>query len=174
MVETKKRLPVWPVFVVLILIIILFFLKPVCRYLYTKNFVARGDEQLAELFADNLESAGITSLDKPMFFVGANETRTNASCLDLSDGKYNIYSVFAVADALDLDIVEASQHIVAKLNDMGYPYTAPTIDDWIKYKEEIKEHIPLWKAFPWYDSVKETEHCIIVQLRLNDTPFLAY
>ena len=164
MVETKKRLPVWPVFVVLILIIILFFLKPVCRYLYTKNFVARGDEQLAELFADNLESAGITSLDKPMFFVGASETRTNASCLDLSDGKYNIYSVFAVADALDLDIVEASQHIVAKLNDMGYPYTAPTIDDWIKYKEEIKEHIPLWKAFPWYDSVKETEHCIIVQL----------
>lgn len=164
MSETKKRLPVWPVFVVLILVIILFILNPLCRYVYTKDFVTRGDEQLAELFADNLETAQISSLDKPMFFIGASKTRTNASCLDLSGGKYNIFSIFAVADALELDTVEASQYIVKHLNDMGYAYTAPTSEDWEKYEAEMYEHIPLWKAFPWYDSVKETEHCIIVQL----------
>lgn len=164
MSETKKRLPVWPVFVVLFLVIMLFILNPVCRYIYTKDFVARGDEQLAELFADNLEAAGVNALDKPMFFIGASETRTNGSCLDLSGGKYNIYSIFAVADALELDTVEASQYIVKHLNDMGYAYTAPTSEDWNKYEAEMSEHIPLWKAFPWYDSVKETEHCIIVQL----------
>ena len=164
MSETKKRLPVWPVFVVLILVIMLLLLNPVCRYVYTKDFVAHGDEQLAELFVDNLEAAGVTALDKPMFFIGASKTRTNASCLDLSGGKYNIYSIFAVADALELDTVEASQYIVEHLNAMGYSYTAPTADDWEKYQAEMSEHIPLWKAFPWYDSVKETEHCIIVQL----------
>ena len=79
-------------------------------------------------------------------------------------GKYNIYSIFAVADALELDTVEASQYIVEHLNAMGYSYTAPTAEDWEKYRTEMSEHIPLWKAFPWYDSVKETEHCIIVQL----------
>lgn len=164
MSETKKRLPVWPVFVVLIVIIILFVLNPVCRYVYTKDFVTRGDEQLAELFADNLEAAGVTSLDKPMFFIGSGETRTNASCLDLSTGKYNIFSIFAVADALELDTVEASQYIVKHLNDMGYQYTAPTAEDWANYEAEMSEHIPLWKAFPWYESILETEHCIIVQL----------
>lgn len=164
MSETKNRLPIWPILVVLIVILILLVLNPVCRYLYTKDFVVRGDEQLAELLADNFEVAGITALDKPIFFIGSNETRTNASCLDLSDGKYNIFSIFDVADALELDTVESSQYIVAHLNDMGYHYTAPTEQDWIQYESEISEHIPLWKAFPWYESVKETEHCIIVQL----------
>ena len=164
MSETKKRLPIWPILVVLLVIIILFVLNPICRYIYTKDFVTRSDEQLAELFADNLEIAGITSLDKPMFFIGSSETRTNASCLDLSSGKYNIFSIFNVADALKLDTVNSSQYIVNHLNDMGYHYTAPTEADRAKYEAEIAEHIPLWKAFPWYESIKETEHCIIVQL----------
>ena len=164
MSETKKHLPIWPVFVVLAIVLILFILNPVCRYLYTKDFVARSDKQMAELFADNLETADITALDKPMFFIGASETRTNASCLDLSDGKYNIFSIFAAADALGLEIVEASQYIVEHLNEMGYAYTAPTAEDWGKYEAEVSEHIPLGKSFPWYDSVSETEHCIIVQL----------
>lgn len=164
MSETKKHLPIWPVFVVLAVIFLLYLLNPVCRYLYTKDFVARSDAQMAELFADNLETAGITALDKPMFFIGFSETRTNASCLDLSEGKYNIFSIFAAADALDLDTVKASQYIVEHLNDMGYSYTAPTAEDWANYEAEMSEHIPLWKAFPWYDSVMDTEHCIIVQL----------
>lgn len=164
MSETKKTLPLWPIWAVLIVIILLCVLNPLCRYVYTKNFVSRGDEQLAELFADNLEAAGVTSLDKPMFFIGSSETRTNASCLDLSNGKYHIFSIFAAADALELDTVESSRYIVEHLNSMGYQYTAPTAEDWTKYEAEMSEHIPLWKAFPWYESIKETEHCIIVQL----------
>ena len=164
MSETKKRLPIWPIFVVIIIIIVLFILNPLCRYVYTKDFVARGDEQLADLLADNFETAGVTSLDKPVFFIGSGETRTNASCLDLSSGKYDIFSIFAVADALETDTVESSRYIVEHLNEMGYNYTAPTEEDWIKYEAEMSEHIPLWKSFPWYESIMETEHCIIVQL----------
>ena len=164
MTETKKRLPVWPVFVVLFMILFFFILRPVCRYVYTKHFVARGDEQLAELLEDKLEAAGITSLDKPIFFIGSGKTRTNASCLDLSDDKYDIYSVFAVADALELDTLEASRYIVEHLNEMGYNYTAPAANDWTSYEGEISSYIPPEKVFPWYESILETEHCIIVQL----------
>ena len=171
MSDTRKQLPKWPIFVVLIVIIILFILNPLCRYFYTKDFVARGDEQLAELLADNLETAGITDFSKPIFFIGANGTRTNASCLDLSTGKYRIFSVFDVAHALELDTVESSRYIVAYLNGLGYEYTAPTTEDWTAYEGELSEHIPLWKAHPWYDSVKETEHCIIVQLTQSEVVF---
>lgn len=164
MSENTKRLPLWPIYVVIIFIVILSILSPVCRYVYTKQFVSRYDEQSAEFLADNLETAGITDLDKPMFFIGASPTYTNASCLDLSTGKYNIFSIFAAADVLDLDTTEASQYIVAALNDMGYTYTAPTIEDWAECSTEISENAPLWKSHPWYDSVLETEHCIIVQL----------
>ena len=164
MSETKKHLPVWPIFIVLLVIIILFVLNPLCRYFYTKDFVERGDEQLAEMLAHDFETAGITDFEKPIFFIGSSTTRTNGSCLDLSTGKYDIYSVFAVADALSLDTVETSQYIVEYLNSLGYHYTAPTAEDQTAYEAELSEHIPLWKARPWYDSIKETEHCIIVQL----------
>ena len=135
-----------------------------CRYFYTKDFVKRGDVQLAELLYDNFETAGLADSDKPVFFIGSSETRTNASCLDLSAGKYSIFSVFAAGETLELDTVEASRYIVEYLNGLGYDYTAPTAEDWTMYEAELAEHIPLWKAFPWYDSVLETEHCIIVQL----------
>ncbi len=164
MPQNKKRLPLWPALTVLIIIIVLFALNPVCRYFYTKDFVARGDVQLAEMLADELETAGITNLQKPMFFFGSSTTRTNASCLDLSTGKYRIHSVFAAADALHLDTVESSQYIVSYLNDLGYGYTAPTEEDMNAYQAEIDASIPLEKSFPWYDCVLETEHCIFVQL----------
>ena len=164
MQENKKRLPLWPVFVILIVILILFILSPVCRYFYTKDFMARSDEQLAEMLAHDLETAGITDLGKPVFFIGSGTTRTNGSCLDLSTGKYNIYSVFAVRDALDLDTLESSQYIVAYLNKLGYHYTAPTTEDWTAHETELNAILPLEKAFPWYNSVAETEHCIVVQL----------
>ena len=164
MSESTKRLPLWPIFVVLSIVLILSILNPICRYMYTKDFVARGDVQSAEFLADNLESAGITNFNKPMFFIGSSPTKTNASCLDLSTGKYKIFSIFDAADVLNLDTVDASQYIVAALNKMGYSYTAPTSTDWGSYSAEINAHAPLWKSHPWYDSVLETEHCIIVQL----------
>lgn len=164
MTEYQKRLPVWPVFIVLFMILFFFILRPACRYVYTRHFVTRSDEQLAEILADNLETAGITSLDKPIFFIGSGETRTNASCLDLSDGKYDIYSIFAAADAMGLDTLEASRYIVEHLNEMGYSYTSPNAENWISFEDEISSYIPLEKAFPWYESILETEHFIIVQL----------
>lgn len=164
MSETKKKLPLWPVFIPLAVIVLLVFISPLCRYLYTRQFVANRDIQLAAMLYDSLSDMGITSFEKPMFFIGCGETVTNGSCLDLSTGKYDIYSVFAVEEALSLDTVESSRHIVSYLNHLGYPYTAPTADDWTAYEPELSEHIPLWKAFPWYESIMETEHCIIVQL----------
>lgn len=168
MSQTKKRLPLWPVIIVVIIIFILFILRPLCRYFYTKDFVARTDVQLAELFAENLSDAGVTSLDKPIFFVGSNGTRTNGSCLDLSTGQYDIFSVFDVADARSLNTLEASQYIVNYLNSLGYDYTVPTDAHWTLCEEEITANIPLWKAFPWYESILETENCIIVQLTYVD------
>ena len=164
MLQNKKRLPLWPAIMVLIILIILYILNPVCRYLYTKDFITRSDKQLAEMLANEIESADITNLDKPIFFFGSAPTRTNGSCLDLSSGKYDLYSVFSVRDTLALDTVEASRYIVAYLNDIGYHYTAPTEEDMTNFQEEIDANIPLAKTFPWYDSVLETEHCIFVQL----------
>lgn len=160
----QKRLPLWPALVILSVILILFILNPVCRYFYTKDFVAKSDAQLAEMLANDLETAGITNLEKPIFFIGSGTTRINGSCLDLSTGKYDIYSIFAVGDALDLDAVESSQYIVTHLNKLGYDYTAPTDEDRTAYEAEINAVLPLEKAFPWYRSMAETEHCIVVQL----------
>lgn len=164
MSNNNKRLPLWPLIIILLLILLFFVLNPVCRYFYTKDFIKRYDMQMAEIFEDNLAAAGITALEKPMFFIGSAETHTNGSCLDLSDGAYDIFSVFSVAEVKQLDTLESSQYIVSRLKDMGYAYTAPTAEDWALCEAEIAEHTPLWKAFPWYDSVIETEHCIIVQL----------
>lgn len=164
----QKRLPLWPALVILSVILILFILNPVCRYFYTKDFVAKSDAQLAEMLANNLETAGITNLEKPIFFIGSGTTRTNGSCLDLSTGNYTIYSAFAVGDALDLDTLESSQYMVAHLNKLGYHYTAPTTKDWTTYEAEINAILPLEKAFPWYNSVAETEHCIVVQLSRSE------
>lgn len=164
MSENTKRLPVWPFLITLFLLLVLYLIQPLCRYIYTKDFVKRYDRQAAELFEDNLATAGITNFDKPLFFIGSSETHTNASCLDLSEGKYDIFSIFAVADTKGLDTLESSQYITGQLNAMGYSYTIPTAEDWALCKAEITENTPLWKAFPWYDSVIETEHCIIVQL----------
>lgn len=164
MSETKKKLPLWPALIPLAMIVLLALISPVCRYIYTRQFVAGRDLQLAQMLYDNLTDMGITSFEKPMFFIGCGETVTNGSCLDLSTGQYDIYSIFAVEDALSLDTVASSQHIVSYLNQLGYQYTAPTAEDWTAYELELSEHIPLWKAFPWYESIMETEHCIIVQL----------
>lgn len=164
--EKKNHLPKWPVIVVVIIILLLFMLNPACRYFYTRDFVARSDEQLAEMLAHDFEAAGITNFEKPIYFIGSGTTRTNASCLDLSDGKYDLYSVFAVSDALDLSILESSRHIVAYLNDLGYAYAAPTSEHFAAYEAEINAALPLNKTFPWYESIAETEHCIIVQLSI--------
>ena len=162
--NTQKRLPLWPAFVILIVILIFIILNPVCRYFYTKDFVAKSDVQLAEMLAYDLETAGITDFHKPMFFIGSGTTTTNGSCLDLSTGKYDIYSIFAVGDALDLNTLESSQYIVQHLNKLGYDYTAPTAENWTAYEAEVNAVLPLEKAFPWYRSMTETEHCIVVQL----------
>ena len=165
MSANQKKLPLWPIFLIVIIILIFAVLNPVCRYFYTKDFVKRGDEQLAELFANDIQTKELTNSEKPIFFFGSSKTRTNASCLDLSTGNYDIYSVFDVADTLSLDTLETSQYIITYLNSLGYDYTAPTQKDWdLYYESEMKEHIPLWKTFPWYDGILETEHCIIVQL----------
>ncbi len=164
MSQNKKSLPLWPAVIVLIIVLLLCLLNPLCRYFYTKDFVAKSDVQLAEMLAHELETAGITALEKPMFFFGSADTRTNGSCLDLSTGKYNIYSVFAARDVLNLDTVECSRYIVAYLNSLGYNYTAPASEDLVAFQSEIDANIPLAKSFPWYDSVLETEHCIFIQL----------
>lgn len=164
MSKNTKKLPVWPLLLVIALILGAYLLNPLCRYLYTKDFVRRGDIQLAEMLAHDFETADISSFEKPIFFIGTGTTRTNASCLDLSTGEYDIFSVFAAGDVLDLDTVAASQYIVSYLNELGYSYTAPTADDWQAYQDEISATLPLWKSFPWYSSMAETEHCILVQL----------
>jgi len=162
--DKQKSLPLWPAIIILILILIFALLNPVCRYLYTKDFVARGDIQLAEILADELDEAGITAFHKPILFFGSAQTRTNGSCLDLSDGKYNIHSVFDAGNVLGLDTLESSQYIIAYLNSLGYNYTAPTEADMKACQAEIDALIPLPQSFPWFDSILETEHCIFVQL----------
>ena len=164
MPEKKKHLPIWPLCLVLAIILLFAALNPLCRYFYTKDFVARSDQQMAELFAHDMETMGLSDSEKPIFFFGSAGTRTNASCLDLSTGKYEIHSVFDVGNALKLDTLEASQYIVSYLNKLGYEYTAPTSEDWAKYEKETTELLPLGNCFPWYDGILETEHCIIVQL----------
>lgn len=164
MSKEKKHLPLWPLCLIPAVILIICALGPICRYVYTKDFVKRSDVQLAELFAHDMETLGLADTEKPIFFYGSAGTRTNASCLDLSTGKYDIYSVFDAGNALELDTVEASQYIIAYLNGLGYEYVAPTAEDWAAYKDEMAEHVPLWKCFPWYDGILETEHCVIVQL----------
>lgn len=164
MKPNEKHLPLWPIPVLIIIIILLAMLNPLCRYFYTKDFVARSDIQTAHMLADQLQDAGITDISKPIYFIGSGTTRTNASCLDLSNGKYDIFSVFAAADALNLSPLESSRYIVTYLNDLGYGYTLPDTKHFAAYESEITAVLPLPKSFPWYDSVLETEHCIIVQL----------
>ena len=160
----KNHLPIWPICLVLAVILQLSALNPVCRYFYTKDFVTRSDIQTAELFADDIETKGLTGSLKPIFFFGSAGTRTNASCLDLSTGKYDIFSVFDAGNILELDTLETSQYIIDYLNGLGYDYTSPTKEDWDNYKSEMAEFMPLEKTFPWYAGILETEHCIIVQL----------
>lgn len=164
MSNTTKKLPLWPILLVIALAAGAYLLNPLCRYVYTKNFVKRGDIQLAEMLAHDFETENISSFEKPVFFIGSSTTKTNASCLDLPSDKYNIFSVFAAGDVLNLDTVTASQYIVSYLNELGYDYTAPTAEDWQAYQDEISAALPLWKSFPWYSSMAETEHCILVQL----------
>ena len=164
MPEKKKHLPIWPLCLVLAIILLMTVLNPLCRYFYTKDFVARSDKQMAEFFVGDMETNNLSDSHKPIFFFGSAGTRTNASCLDLSTGKYEIFSIFDVGNALELDTLEASQYIVAYLNELGYEFTAPTTEDWKKYEKEMTELLPLGNCFPWYDGILETEHCIIVQL----------
>ena len=164
MSEKKKHLPLWPLCFVLVAILILMLLNPACRYLYTKNFVKSSDMQTAEFFANDMKTKGLLDSDKPIFFFGSAGTRTNASCLDLSTGNYKIYSIFDVGNTLQMNTLEASQYIIAYLNDLGYEYTVPTSADWSSYETEMAGYLPLENCFPWYNGILETEHCIIVQL----------
>lgn len=164
MTNRKKLFYLWPAAVLAAVILLCTVINPLCRYAYTRHFVAQRDRQLARMLAHDLDTAQITDFSKPMFFIGSGTTQTNASCLDLSGGDYDIFSVFAVEDALSLNTVESSDYIVSYLQKLGYAYTAPTEADYENYESEIFEYAPLWKAFPWYDGVMETEHCILVQL----------
>ena len=164
MKPNEKHLPLWPILVIMITIVLLAILNPLCRYFYTKDFVARSDIQTAQILSNQLQDAEITDISKPIYFIGSGTTRTNGSCLDLDNGKYEIFSVFAAADALNLSTLESSRYIVTYLNDLGYEYTIPDAKHFAAYESEITAVLPLSKNFPWYNSVLETEHCIIVQL----------
>lgn len=164
MSNTTKKLPLWPIFVLVAVIALLSILNPLCRYVYTKHFVVNRDNQLAELLAGNLEELGLDASHKPLFFLHSAETVTNGSCLDLSSGKYDIYSIFSVADVKDYEVYEASRYIVSHLNEMGYDYKVPTDEDYALYQKEVDADASLWKAFPWYDGIMETPNCIIVEL----------
>lgn len=162
--KTKNSLPLWPAAIVLIIILIFALLNPLCRYFYTKNFIARSDVQLAELLAAELAENQITDFSKPIFFFGSAKTRTNGACLDLSTGRYNLYSAFDAADTLGLDTLESSRYIVDYLESIGYQYTAPTAENLAICQAEIDANIPLAQSFPWFNSIMETEHGIFVQL----------
>ena len=51
------------------------------------------------------------------------------------------------------------------LNEMGYNYKIPTEEDYVIYQKEVDADASLWKSFPWYDGILETEHCILVELK---------
>ncbi len=161
--NTKKR-PLWPVFILVTVIVLLFVLNPLCRYFYTKQFVANRDAQLAEILAGNLEELNLNASEKPLFFLHSAETVTNGSCFDLSGGKYDIFSIFSVADIKGYDVLESSQYIVSHLNELGYHYKVPTEADYALYQSEVTEGTYLWKSFPWYDGILETQNCILVEL----------
>lgn len=161
----NKKLPLFAIGAIVAAILLLYVVAPFCRYLYTKDFVAGRDERLAELLAGNLEELGLDATEKPLFFLHSAETITNGSCLDLSSGKYNIYSIFSVAEAKDYDVFEASRYIVTRLNEMGYDYKVPTDEDYALYQKEVDADASLWKAFPWYDGIMECPNCIIVELQ---------
>lgn len=161
----NKKLPLLALAALMVVIILLYVVAPFCRYLYTKDFVAKRDAQLAELLAGNLEDLGIDASTKPLFFLHSAKTVTNGSCLDLSTGKYDIYSIFSIADVKDYDVYEASQYIVEALNEMGYDYKVPTDEDYALYQKEVDADASLWKAFPWYDGIMECNSCIIVELQ---------
>ena len=167
----NKKLPLWPIIAIVIAIVLLYALNPVCRYFYTKDFVAKRDAQMAKLLAGNLEELNLDATEKPLYFLHGAATVTNGSCLDLSSGKYNIYSIFSVADVKDYDVLEASQYIVLELNEMGYDYKVPTEEDYVIYQQEVEPDASLWKSFPWYDGILETEHCILVELKQMDIHF---
>ena len=161
----NKKLPLFAILALVAVLVLLYVVAPFCRYLYTKDFVAHRDERLAELLAGNLEELGLDASAKPLFFLHSAETVTNGSCVDLSTGKYDIYSVFSVADVKDYDVYEASRYIVTKLNEMGYEYKVPTDADFALYQKEVDADASLWKAFPWYDGIMECPNCIIVELK---------
>ncbi len=164
MSNNTKKLPLWPIFVLVAVIALLFVLNPLCRYVYTKHFVENRDMQLAEILAGNLEELGLDASEKPLFFLHSAETVTNGSCLDLSSGKYNIFSIFSVAEVKDYEVLESSQYIVTHLNEFGYDYKIPTKEDYALYQQEVSEDASLWKSFPWYDGILETQNCILVEL----------
>lgn len=165
MQQNNKKPSMVPLIITVSAILILYALQFPCRYLYTRYFVARYDKQLAELIAADLATDEITDFNKPIFFIGSKETVTNGACLDLSEKNYGIYSQYAVASAKNLNVVEASQSIVSYLNKLGYAYTAPTQADYDAYFDtEIQPNLPLLRCVPWYESMLETEHCIIIQL----------
>lgn len=161
----NKKLPFFALLALVAVLVLIYVVAPFCRYLYTKDFVAHRDERLAELLAGNLEELGLDASTKPLFFLHSAETVTNGSCLDLSTGKYDIYSIFSVASVKDYDVYEASRYIVTKLNEIGYEYKVPADEDYALYQKEVDADASLWKAFPWYDGILETEHCILVELQ---------
>ena len=160
----NKKLPLFAVLALAVVLLLLYVVAPFCRYLYTKDFVAGRDERLAEILAGNLEELGLDASAKPLFFLHSAEMVTNGSCLDLSTGKYDIYSIFSVADVKDYDVYEASRYIVEELIEMGYDYKVPTDEDYTLYQKEVDADASLWKAFPWYDGIMECQSCIIVEL----------
>ena len=164
MLNKTKKLPFWPIIALVAVIVFLYALGPVCRYLYTKDFVAKRDAQFAELLDRNLEDLGLDASTKPLFFLHSAETVTNGSCLDLSSGKYDIYSIFSVADVKGYEVLEASKYIVMELNEFGYDYKVPTDEDYALFEKDVPKDASLWKAFPWYESIKEYPNCIIVEL----------
>ncbi|MFI3238369.1 MAG: hypothetical protein R3Y47_10160 [Lachnospiraceae bacterium] len=162
--DSKQKMPKWPIYVLVLVILFFCIANPICRFLYTMDFIDRSDQQLALLLAGDLEELDLQDSKKAFVFLGSLEEQTNASCIDLTTDDKFIYSIFDSKDTKDLSALEASIKITDYLNTQGFNITPITSDLYNTYEQEILDALPIPKSFPWYDAIVETEHFILVQL----------
>ena len=162
--EKTRKLPLWPIIVFILVILFLFLASGISRFLYTKDFIKRSDYDHMLLLQKDLEELNLLNSEKQIVFVGSKETSTNASCLDLTKSDWGLASIYDLEEQEDLTFIEKNEKLVYELAKMGLELNPITVKLYEEWKDEISSALPLAKVFPWYDSMLETEHFIIVQL----------
>lgn len=126
------------------------------RLFYTEYVQAQEDYMLAAKITNRIELLDADTSELPVVFIGSREAERNKSCYSPDELELTGYSFFE----LSFGTAHGTWVMQHYLETLGIHYVYPDQDQMIEAEQEAAD-MPSWPAS---DSVKKTDHVVIVKL----------